>query len=100
MPNLASHISSVPASGIRRVFLLASELAAAGGEDVISLVVGEPDVAVALHIAEAAKRAWDRTDTNDTANAGIPELRTAIVEKLARENRLVVDTEQVWVTVG
>jgi aspartate aminotransferase len=100
MPNLASHISSVPASGIRRVFLLASELAAAGGEDVISLVVGEPDVAVAPHIAEAAKRAWDRDDTNYTANAGIPELRTAIVEKLARENRLVVDTEQVWVTVG
>ena len=85
MPNLASHISSVPASGIRRVFLLASELAAAGGEDVISLVVGEPDVAVAPHIAEAAKRAWDRDDTNYTANAGIPELRTAIVELVRRD---------------
>jgi aspartate aminotransferase len=100
MPHLASHISSVPPSGIRRIFLLASELEASGAGDVISLVVGEPDVDVAPHIGEAAKAAWDRDDTNYTANAGIPELRAAIVEKLARENDLRVDTEQVWVTVG
>jgi aspartate aminotransferase len=99
MPHLASHISSVPASGIRRIFLLATELAESG-TDVIPLVVGEPDVAVAPHIAEAAKQAWDRDDTNYTANAGIPELRAAIREKLARENDIHVDVEQVWVTVG
>jgi aspartate aminotransferase len=99
MPHLASHIASVPGSGIRRIFLLASELAESG-VGVISLVVGEPDVAVAPHIAEAAKQAWDRDDTNYTANAGIPELRAAIVEKLARDNNLHVETEQVWATIG
>jgi aspartate aminotransferase len=87
MPHLAPHIATVPASGIRRIYLLASEL-----DDVISLGVGEPDVAVAPHIAAAAKAAWDRDDTNYTANSGIPELRQAIVAKLARENNIHVET--------
>lgn len=64
------------------------------------LAVGEPDVAVAPHIAEAARAAWDADATNYTANGGIPPLRAAIVDKLARVNGIHVDTEQVWVTVG
>jgi aspartate aminotransferase len=95
MPRLVPHVLSVPASGIRRIFLLASEL-----DDVISLAVGEPDVPIAPHIAAAAKAAWDRDDTDYTANGGIPPLRAAIVEKLARENDIHVEVEQVWVTVG
>jgi aspartate aminotransferase len=95
MPHLASHILSVPASGIRRIYLLASEL-----DDVIGLSVGEPDVPVAPHIIAAATAAWGRDDTNYTANGGIPQLRSAIVQKLAIDNDVHVDTEQVWVTVG
>lgn len=64
------------------------------------LAVGEPDVSVAPHIAAAATAAWAADQTNYTANAGIPQLRHAIVEKLARVNDVHVDTEQVWVTVG
>ena len=95
MPHLAPHIASVPASGIRRIYLLASEL-----DDVLSLGVGEPDVPIAPHIAAAAKAAWDRDDTDYTANSGIPELRAAVVDKLARDNNLSVDIEQVWATIG
>ena len=95
MPSLAPHIETVPPSGIRRVYEIAGQLT-----DVNYLVVGEPDVAVAPHVAEAAKRAWDADETNYTANAGIPELRAAIVDKLARENNLTVELEQVCVTVG
>jgi len=95
MPSLAPHIETVPPSGIRRVYEIAGQL-----EGVNYLVVGEPDVSVAPHIAEAAKRAWDADQTNYTANAGIPELRAAIVDKLARENNLTVELEQVCVTVG
>lgn len=95
MPRLAPHVSTVPPSGIRRIFLLASEL-----DDVISLVVGEPDQPVAPHIAAAAMDAWKRDDTDYTANGGITPLRRAIVDKLARENDMVVDLEQVWVTIG
>jgi aspartate/methionine/tyrosine aminotransferase len=95
MPSLAQHILSVPGSGIRRIHEIALRL-----DDVISLAVGEPDVPVAPHIAEAAKAAWDANHTNYTANGGIAPLREAIVAKLARDNAIHVDTEQVWVTVG
>ena len=95
MPHLAPHILTVPASGIRRIYLLASEL-----DNVISLSVGEPDVPVAAHIREAAKDAWDRDDTSYTANGGIPELRAAIARKLARDNNLHVEPDQIWATIG
>jgi aspartate aminotransferase len=95
MPHLAPHIDSVPGSGIRHIFEMSTKL-----DDVISLVIGEPDVAVAPHIADAAKRAWEADATDYTPNGGITPLRTAIVEKLARENDVHVDLERVWVTVG
>ncbi|MCU1406111.1 MAG: aspartate aminotransferase [Glaciihabitans sp.] len=95
MPNLAAHIPLVPGSGIRRIFNLALKL-----DGITSLAIGEPDVPVAPHIAAAAKLAWDNDETNYTDNGGIPALRQAIVEKLARENSMRVDVEQVWVTVG
>jgi aspartate aminotransferase len=95
MPSLAPHISSVPESGIRRIYEIAVEL-----DGVISLGVGEPDQPVAPHILAAGARAWNEDRTAYTANGGIPQLRQAIVEKLARENDVHVDTEQVWVTVG
>lgn len=95
MPSLAPHIAGVPASGIRRIYEIAVQL-----DGIISLGVGEPDVPVAPHIAAAAKRAWDADETNYTANGGIAPLRQAIVDKLARENRIDVDLERVWVTVG
>ena len=95
MPSLAPHIASVPASGIRRVFEIAARL-----DDVAMLVIGEPDVPVPHHVAEAARQAWSDDLTNYTPNGGIPALRQAIVEKLARENDVHVDVERVWVTVG
>ncbi|GAA0992086.1 pyridoxal phosphate-dependent aminotransferase [Subtercola frigoramans] len=95
MPHLAAHMDSVPPSGIRRIFELAQSL-----DDVVFLAVGEPDVAVAPHILEAAARAWQADETYYTPNGGIPELRAAIVAKLAAENGIMVDAEQVWVTNG
>ena len=95
MPSLSPHIDQVPGSGIRRVFEIALEL-----DDVIMLAVGEPDLPVAPHILAAGARATTDDFTNYTANGGIPPLRAAIVEKLARENDIHVPVEQVWVTVG
>lgn len=95
MPSLAPHIASVPQSGIRRIFEIALEL-----DDVIMLAVGEPGHPVAPHILAAGAQAWRDDLTNYSANGGIPALRSAIVEKLARENQLHVAVEQVWVTLG
>ncbi|ARC57114.1 Putative N-acetyl-LL-diaminopimelate aminotransferase [Frondihabitans sp. 762G35] len=88
-------MTSVPASGIRRVFEMAMRL-----DDVTFLCVGEPDVPVARHIIDAARRAWADDRTGYTPNGGILPLREALVHKLARENDVHVDVEQVWVTVG
>ena len=95
MPRLAPHIETVPGSGIRRIFETALAV-----EGTIMLAIGEPDRDLAPHIAAAAKRSWDAGETHYTPNGGIPALRSAIVAKLARENDLHVDVEQVWVTIG
>ncbi|PZE74509.1 pyridoxal phosphate-dependent aminotransferase [Curtobacterium sp. MCBD17_019] len=95
MPSLAPHISTVPDSGIRRIYEQALLL-----DDAIMLVVGEPDVPVARHIGDAARRAWTEDRTNYTPNGGIAPLRRALQEKLFRENRIDAEIEQVWVTVG
>jgi aspartate aminotransferase len=95
MPQLAPHIDSVPGSGIRAIHEIAIQL-----DDVIMLAVGEPDRDVAPHIAAAATQAWQGGQTHYTANAGILPLREALKKKLARDNYVHVQTEQVWVTVG
>lgn len=95
MPELARHIASVPASGIRRVFE-----AAHGLPDVIMLAIGEPDAEPASHIAAAARRAWDEGITDYTPNGGLPEFRRAVARKLEAVNGIRVDDDQVWATVG
>jgi aspartate aminotransferase len=57
-------------------------------------------VPVASHIGEAARRAWSEDRTDYTPNGGIAPLREAIREKLRRENRIEVDVEQIWMTIG
>ncbi|WP_144759340.1 pyridoxal phosphate-dependent aminotransferase [Curtobacterium sp. 9128] len=99
MPSLAPRIDTVPASGIRRVFEQAA-LLQSGGEAVTMLVVGEPDVPVAAHIGDAARRAWTEDRTDYTPNGGILPLRQAIQQKLLRENRIEADLEQIWMTIG
>jgi aspartate aminotransferase len=113
MPSLAPRIDTVPASGIRRVFeqaaLLNAEAASAAASTSVStstnapvtmLVIGEPDVPVAAHIGDAARRAWTEDRTDYTPNGGIAPLRDAIRDKLRRENRIDVDVEQIWMTIG
>ncbi len=52
------------------------------------------------HIRQAASAAIERGETRYTQNAGTPELRQAIVDKLARENGLSYTAAHVLVTSG
>ena len=70
------------------------------GKSIINLVVGEPDFDTPVHIRKAACTAIERGETRYTQNAGTPELRQAIVDKLQRENALSYSTTQVLVTSG
>jgi aminotransferase len=67
----------------------------------VSLGIGEPDYKTPEHIIEAAKTALDTGYTHYTPNAGFLDLRSAIAEKLKRENGIEADPEtEIIVTVG
>ena len=73
---------------------------AAKGADVLSFAAGEPDFDTPVHVKDAIKAALDSGFTKYTATGGIPELKAAIVEKLANDNKLTFTPEQLVVTVG
>jgi len=70
------------------------------GVDVIGFSVGEPDFDTPAHIREAAVEAIAKGYTRYTPAGGIPELKEAIVEKLAKVNGLQYSPDQVVVSVG
>ena len=72
----------------------------AKGLDVVGFAAGEPDFDTPVHIKDAVKLALDQGFTKYTATGGIPELKSAIVEKLKKENQLDYTAEQVLVSVG
>jgi aspartate aminotransferase len=73
---------------------------AAAGEKVCGFGAGEPDFDTPEHIKEAAAKALRDGKTKYAPNDGIPELRAAIAEKLASENKMTYRPEQVVVSNG
>lgn len=91
-----SKLESLPPSGIRRFFDIASEM-----EDVISLGVGEPDFDTPWNIREAGIYSLEQGRTIYTANAGLKELREEIRHYTLRKYGLQYDAaSQILVTVG
>src|SRR3712207_5453844 len=72
----------------------------AQGKEIIHLEIGEPDFETPSHIIEAGCRALRGGHTHYTPTAGIPELRAAIAEEVARSRHIAVEPEQVVVTPG
>lgn len=70
------------------------------GIDVIKFNVGEPDFDTPDNIKNAAKTAIDSGFTKYTAVPGIFELRSAICEKLSRENQVEYTEDQIVVSTG
>jgi aspartate/methionine/tyrosine aminotransferase len=85
----------MPVSRIREVMELAWRNPGA-----IHLEVGEPDFATPEHVVEAAHQAARTGFTRYAPNAGLPELREALAEKVARRNGYRARPEQVVVTQG
>lgn len=96
---LANRLAAVKPSPTLSLNAKARALAASG-KDVLSFAAGEPDFDTPAHVKDAIKAALDQGFTKYTATGGIPELKTAIVEKLAKENAFSVTPEQVVVTTG
>jgi len=72
----------------------------AEGIDVCGFGAGEPDSDTPEHIKRAAIEALEAGFTKYTPNAGIPELRQAIADKLAADNGLNYRAGQVVVSNG
>ncbi len=92
---LAAAARTMPRSGIREIMDLAW-----GIPDVIHLEVGEPNFETPAHIVEAAVDAVRAGATRYTPNAGIPQLRQALADKVKARNGIDTAPEHVVVTSG
>jgi aspartate aminotransferase len=87
--------SSMPVSRIREIMDLAWE-----DPEAIHLEVGEPDFPTPSHIIEASYEAAQAGHTRYAPNAGLPELREALAEKIAGRNGYAANPDQIVVTQG
>jgi aspartate aminotransferase len=72
----------------------------AKGIDVIALSLGEPDFDTPEFIKEAGKKAIDDNFSHYTPVPGLPELRSAIVQKFKRDNELEFTPDQIVTSTG
>ncbi|MFA5269410.1 MAG: pyridoxal phosphate-dependent aminotransferase [Methanoregula sp.] len=70
------------------------------GIDVISMSIGEPDFATPQHITDACIDALRRGETHYAPSNGIPELLSAISDKITKENHFPCTPQQVIVACG
>ena len=93
---IASHISSLPKSGIRDFFELVNTM-----EDVISLGIGEPDFVTPWTIRESAIYSYEKGNTHYTSNLGTIQLRKEICNYVKNTYDLHYQPEsECIVTVG
>jgi aspartate/methionine/tyrosine aminotransferase len=95
MTGASKIVAAMPRSGIREIYDLAHAT-----PDCIHLETGEPDFPTPAHICDAAAEAARAGFTKYTPNAGIPDLREAIAEKVKTRNGVDVTADQVVVTPG
>ncbi|MCW5941248.1 MAG: pyridoxal phosphate-dependent aminotransferase [Fimbriimonadaceae bacterium] len=72
----------------------------AEGHDVVSFAAGEPDFNTPEPVCHAASEAIRKGFTKYTPTTGIPDLKQAVVDKMARENGVTVRPENVVVSCG
>lgn len=92
---LSARARVVESSGIRRVFDLGARL-----QNPINFSIGQPDFPVPAPVAEAAKRAIDAGYNSYTPTQGIAALCEKVAEKLARENGIATQPDDVLITSG
>ena len=95
---LSQRISTVPPSATIAITTQAKQMRAEG-IDVVSFGAGEPDFDTPQFIKDAAKAALDQGDTKYNPRHA-PAVRSAIAEKLQRDNNLSFEPDQIVVTFG
>jgi aspartate aminotransferase len=72
----------------------------AAGRTIIDFTIGEPDFPTPPHIVAAGIAALNSGQTRYTGSAGIAPLRNAIAAKLAHENGLAYEPEEIVIGTG
>lgn len=70
------------------------------GIDVINLSAGQPDFPTPENVKEAGIKAIRENKTYYTPSSGIPELKTAVADKLKRDNNLDYNNKQIIISCG
>jgi aspartate aminotransferase len=100
VPRISQRVAAIAESATLAIDAKAKALKGAG-EDVIGFGAGEPDFPSPPHVVEAAAAACHQPRFHRyTPTAGLPELRTAVAAKTARDSGLRVDARQVLITNG
>jgi aspartate aminotransferase len=97
--DFSSNVREIQPSATLAVAALARELRAAG-RDILDLCAGEPDFDTPGFVAEAGIRAIRAGQTRYTPAAGLPALRAAIADDLARTAARPVDPASIVVSSG
>ena len=97
--NFASRMSLLGTESAFDVLVRARALEATG-KDVIHLEIGEPDFDTPAHIVEAGQKALADGHTHYGPPAGLPDLREAIANDVAKSRNISVHPDQVVVTPG
>jgi aminotransferase len=93
---VSQRLRAIPDSGLLRFFDILATM-----DNVLSLGIGEPDLATPETICDAAIASIRRGETGYTANAGILELRQLIAADLQQRYGVSYDPEtEILVTVG
>jgi aspartate aminotransferase len=96
---LSERVQRIKPSPTLAVTARAASLRAAG-QDIIGLGAGEPDFDTPEHIKQAARDAINSGKTKYTAVDGTVELKSAIIDKLRRDNKLDYQADQILVSCG
>ncbi|MGO9271756.1 MAG: pyridoxal phosphate-dependent aminotransferase [Terriglobia bacterium] len=96
---LAEAMSRLGTETAFEVLVRAQQLERAGRE-IVHLEIGEPDFPTADHIVDAGARALREGWTHYGPSAGLPQLREAVAEEVARSRGIPVDPSQVVITPG
>lgn len=96
---LANRVKTLTPSATLAITAKAKELKASG-IDVIGLGAGEPDFNTPKNILDAAAESMYQGHTKYTPAGGLPALKKAIIDKLARDNKLDYKPNEILVGIG
>lgn len=96
---LANRVTTLTPSTTLAITAKAKELKAQG-IDVIGLGAGEPDFNTPKNILDAAAESMYQGHTKYTPAGGLPALKQAIIDKLARDNNLEYKANEILVGIG